>query len=197
MQVVPPKAAARVPVSNVSLAKVPPNGSSMWVWTSMAPGSRTCPTRRSSHRPRPRSPPARSRPGRWSRRPRGRPRRTSRLGHDRAVGDQGAHAASSRVRPRRPMLDRVAVHRSEAAGPGGGTTPASDGARSAERRRSADPELGRQEAVTPTCTTSERGAGDGCHRGQKAMAETNRSRRRFALRQARPSLRTDHDDGTG
>ena len=38
IEVVPPKAAARVPVSNVSLAKVPPNGSSMWVWTSMAPG---------------------------------------------------------------------------------------------------------------------------------------------------------------
>ena len=36
--VVPPKAAARVPVSNVSLANVPPKGSSMWVWTSMAPG---------------------------------------------------------------------------------------------------------------------------------------------------------------
>ena len=34
----PPNAAARVPVSNVSLANVPPNGSSMWVWTSMAPG---------------------------------------------------------------------------------------------------------------------------------------------------------------
>ena len=36
--VVPPNAAARVPVSNVSLANVPPNGSSMWVWTSIAPG---------------------------------------------------------------------------------------------------------------------------------------------------------------
>ncbi len=38
MLVVPPKAAARVPVSKVSLAKVPPNGSSMWVWTSIPPG---------------------------------------------------------------------------------------------------------------------------------------------------------------
>ncbi len=38
MVVVPPNAAARVPVSNVSLANVPPNGSSMWVWTSMPPG---------------------------------------------------------------------------------------------------------------------------------------------------------------
>ena len=38
MVVVPPKAAARVPVSKVSLAKVPPKGSSMWVWTSMPPG---------------------------------------------------------------------------------------------------------------------------------------------------------------
>src|SRR5664279_3608958 len=37
--VVPPKAAARVPVSKVSLANVPPNGSSIWVWTSIAPGS--------------------------------------------------------------------------------------------------------------------------------------------------------------
>ena len=36
--VVPPKAAARVPVSKVSFANVPPKGSSMWVWTSMAPG---------------------------------------------------------------------------------------------------------------------------------------------------------------
>ena len=38
MDVVPPKAAARVPVSNVSLANVPPNGSSMCVWASMPPG---------------------------------------------------------------------------------------------------------------------------------------------------------------
>ena len=38
IEVVPPNAAARVPVSKVSLAKVPPNGSSMWVWTSMPPG---------------------------------------------------------------------------------------------------------------------------------------------------------------
>ncbi len=37
-EVVPPNAAARVPVSKVSLANVPPNGSSMWVWTSMPPG---------------------------------------------------------------------------------------------------------------------------------------------------------------
>ena len=36
--VVPPHAAARVPVSNVSLANVPPNGISMWVWPSMPPG---------------------------------------------------------------------------------------------------------------------------------------------------------------
>ena len=38
IEVVPPNAAARVPVSKVSLANVPPNGSSMWVWTSMPPG---------------------------------------------------------------------------------------------------------------------------------------------------------------
>ena len=34
--VVPPNAAARVPVSKVSLANVPPNGSSMWVCASIA-----------------------------------------------------------------------------------------------------------------------------------------------------------------
>ena len=39
MVVVPPQAAARVPVSNVSEAFVPPNGSSMCVWTSTPPGS--------------------------------------------------------------------------------------------------------------------------------------------------------------
>ena len=38
IEVVPPNAAARVPVSKVSLANVPPNGSSMWVWTSIPPG---------------------------------------------------------------------------------------------------------------------------------------------------------------
>ena len=37
--VVPPQAAALVPVSNVSEAKVPPNGSSIWVCTSMPPGT--------------------------------------------------------------------------------------------------------------------------------------------------------------
>ena len=36
--VVPPQAAARVPVSKVSLALVPPNGSCMWVWASTPPG---------------------------------------------------------------------------------------------------------------------------------------------------------------
>ena len=38
MVVVPPHAAARVPVSKVSLAKVPPKGISMCVWPSMPPG---------------------------------------------------------------------------------------------------------------------------------------------------------------
>ena len=37
--VVPPQAAARVPVSNVSTECVPPNGISMWVCASMPPGS--------------------------------------------------------------------------------------------------------------------------------------------------------------
>ena len=37
--VVPPCAAAIVPVSKVSLAAVPPKGSSMWVWASMPPGT--------------------------------------------------------------------------------------------------------------------------------------------------------------
>ena len=38
MLVVPPQAAARVPVSKVSIAAVPPKGSSMWVWASIPPG---------------------------------------------------------------------------------------------------------------------------------------------------------------
>ena len=38
IDVVPPKAAAMVPVSKVSEAFVPPKGSSMWVWTSTPPG---------------------------------------------------------------------------------------------------------------------------------------------------------------
>ena len=37
--VVPPWAAAFVPLSKVSLAKVPPKGSSKWVWASMPPGT--------------------------------------------------------------------------------------------------------------------------------------------------------------
>ncbi|GAA3150730.1 hypothetical protein GCM10017687_80450 [Streptomyces echinatus] len=36
--VVPPQAAARVPVSKVSAAVVPPKGISMWVWPSTPPG---------------------------------------------------------------------------------------------------------------------------------------------------------------
>src|SRR6266496_3743361 len=39
MVVVPPQAAARVPVSKVSEAAVPPNGSCMWVCTSIPPGT--------------------------------------------------------------------------------------------------------------------------------------------------------------
>ena len=39
MVVVPPQAAARVPISKVSEAKVPPKGSSMWVWQSIPPGT--------------------------------------------------------------------------------------------------------------------------------------------------------------
>ena len=38
IDVVPPCAAARVPVSKVSDASVPPNGSCMWVCASMPPG---------------------------------------------------------------------------------------------------------------------------------------------------------------
>src|SRR5215472_13355144 len=38
MLVVPPNAAARVPVSKSSAEVVPPNGMSRWVWTSMPPG---------------------------------------------------------------------------------------------------------------------------------------------------------------
>ena len=43
IDVVPPQAAARVPVSNVSEALVPPNGSSMCVWASMPPGMTSLP----------------------------------------------------------------------------------------------------------------------------------------------------------
>ena len=38
--VVPPAAAAEVPVKKSSLATVPMKGSSMWVWGSMPPGTR-------------------------------------------------------------------------------------------------------------------------------------------------------------
>src|SRR5690606_5094348 len=38
MVVVPPQAAALVPVSKVSAENVPPKGISMWVWASMPPG---------------------------------------------------------------------------------------------------------------------------------------------------------------
>ena len=43
MLVVPPNAAARVPVSKVSDDSVPPNGISMWVWGSTPPGSTSRP----------------------------------------------------------------------------------------------------------------------------------------------------------
>src|SRR6266446_522188 len=43
MVVVPPKAAARVPVSKSSLEVVPPNGMSRCVWASMPPGSSSIP----------------------------------------------------------------------------------------------------------------------------------------------------------
>jgi hypothetical protein len=38
MEVVPPNAAARVPVSKSSAEVVPPNGMSRWVWQSIPPG---------------------------------------------------------------------------------------------------------------------------------------------------------------
>src|ERR1700744_4597282 len=41
--VVPPQAAARVPVSKVSTENVPPNGISMWVWAAIPPGSTDLP----------------------------------------------------------------------------------------------------------------------------------------------------------
>ena len=43
--VVPPNAAARVPVSKSSAEVAPPNGMSRWVWTSMPPGSTYLPRR--------------------------------------------------------------------------------------------------------------------------------------------------------
>src|SRR5579863_519009 len=42
--VVPPQAAAAVPDSNVSTDHVPPNGISMWVWTSIPPGTTSRPS---------------------------------------------------------------------------------------------------------------------------------------------------------
>ena len=41
--VVPPWAAASVPVSKSSAEVVPPNGMSRWVWTSMPPGITSLP----------------------------------------------------------------------------------------------------------------------------------------------------------
>ena len=41
--VVPPCAAAIVPVSKSSADVVPPNGMSRWVWTSTPPGMTSCP----------------------------------------------------------------------------------------------------------------------------------------------------------
>ena len=41
--VVPPWAAAMVPVSKSSAEVVPPNGMSRWVWTSMPPGMTSLP----------------------------------------------------------------------------------------------------------------------------------------------------------
>ena len=48
MVVVPPQAAARVPVSKVSAATVPPNGISMWVCPSTPPGITYLPVASSS-----------------------------------------------------------------------------------------------------------------------------------------------------
>ena len=51
--VVPPQAAARVPVSKSSEATVPPKGSSMWVWPSTPPGTTSLPVAsRTSSAPR-------------------------------------------------------------------------------------------------------------------------------------------------
>ena len=65
MLVVPPNAAARVPVSKVSDDWVPPNGISIWVWGSTPPGSTSFPvasmTRSAAtSRPRSRPPPIRA-----------------------------------------------------------------------------------------------------------------------------------------
>ena len=43
MHVVPPYAAARVPVSKLSEDTVPPNGISIWVWGSIPPGMTSLP----------------------------------------------------------------------------------------------------------------------------------------------------------
>ena len=78
IDVVPPNAAARVPVSNVSLAKVPPNGSSMWVCTSIAPGMTYQPGGRDRLVGGPPAPARSRRCARSSRRRPGCPRRRSR-----------------------------------------------------------------------------------------------------------------------
>src|SRR5215467_739530 len=59
--VVPPNAAARVPVSNVSLANVPPNGSSMWVCASTPPGITYLPVASTTCTPSPGKPPGANR----------------------------------------------------------------------------------------------------------------------------------------
>src|ERR671916_510537 len=62
--VVPPQAAARVPLSKVSEALVPPNGSSMWVWASMPPGMTYLPVASTTESTRPaRSTPSTADPG--------------------------------------------------------------------------------------------------------------------------------------
>ncbi len=61
IEVVPPQAAARVPVSKVSEAFVPPNGSSMCVCASMPPGITSRPVASITRS----TEPARSTPSSW------------------------------------------------------------------------------------------------------------------------------------
>ena len=95
MVVTPPHAAAMVPVSNVSEAAVPPNGSSMWVCASMPPGITYLPVAsivRSAVTPRPAAWPG------------------ARIADDRLAVDQDVAARAAGGRDDRPVGDECACH---------------------------------------------------------------------------------------
>ena len=106
--VVPPQAAARVPVSNVSADMVPPKGISMWVWTSMPPGMTYLPVASislSATMPAAAAPRART-ARRWSRRRPARPWARPPVGRDDgAVADQDGHGCPPRSPASRDLFD--------------------------------------------------------------------------------------------